>query len=232
MKLSASNLQLLFFVVLITSLLCNVGLGVIFINSKNEINDLKEKIKQEDDDSNHEISKYKLDYNVPNPLENKGSMDDAILVHSIPFEHADACDFTGQSKTLFNFTDFRVTIKVYNRNFQETALINENEFVLDNYLKEDGFKIDNGFIEEFSTESLEGYRISEGVEGCGEDRYYFTIDNDNTLFITWKWIMELSGMLPQEVQEEYMKLEGVISPEEAELLFNEILASIEIDKVN
>lgn len=151
-----------------------------------------------------------------------------ILTHSIPFEHVNPCDFVGDAPPLKELTDFRVVLETISKNFKETIRANESYSIILNYLTDDTLRIYPGFIDQASIGSLKGYRITEGVEGCGFFAYYFPLDSNNTLKVERSYITELQPIIKD--YKEYLKLPGIISPDEEEKLFNQILSSFKFPK--
>jgi len=146
-----------------------------------------------------------------------------VMTHSILLEHPDPCDFRGGAPPLQTLTDFEVNIEVSGRNLSETVTANESDYLVSNFLLDNRLRIEPGFIDEVNIGSLQGYRVTKGVEGCGEYTYYFPLTPKNTLFVKRSFITELKPIIPG--YEEYLRLPGVISPDEEERLFNQILST-------
>jgi hypothetical protein len=152
-----------------------------------------------------------------------------ILTHSIPFEHPNPCAFSDESPaTVKELTDFRVTLETISKSFKETIATYEGGSITQYYLLDDTLRIEPGFIDKMSIGELNGYRIAEGVEGCGFFAYYFPLDQNNTLRVERSYITELLPVMPD--REKYLRLPGVIPPDEEERLFNLILSSFKLQK--
>lgn len=147
----------------------------------------------------------------------------ATMIHSIPLEHPDPCDFRGDAPPLKTLTDFEVSIEVVSRSLREAVIANESDYLVSGFLVDDRLRIEPDFIDEVSIGSLKGYRITMGVEGCGEYTYYFSVTPRNVLIVKRSFIPEFKPIIAN--YEEYLKLPGAISPDEEEKLFNEILAT-------
>jgi hypothetical protein len=146
-----------------------------------------------------------------------------FLTHSIDYEHSDACDFIGNKPALEKLTDFNVNFEILNKSFRETIIEKESDYFVTEYLEDDKFKTNPGFIDEITIGSLQGYKITMGVEGCGEYRYYFPLDSKNTLIVSRAFITEFKPIITD--YQEYLKLPGIIPPEREEKLFNLILST-------
>lgn len=146
-----------------------------------------------------------------------------ILIHSIPFEHPNPCDFIGDAPPLKELTDFRVSLQIINKNFKETIMANEGDYVVSNFLPGNTLQIEPGYIDKINIGSLKGYRITEGVEGCGYYAYYFPLDENNTLKVERSFITELQPIIVDN--EKYLKIPGVIPPDKEEKLFNQIVST-------
>lgn len=226
-NLKHNKVNILLIIIILIQLLFNIGLGFGLLTYSQELNSLKKEQQTE----KFSTKKYDFKIQVPDSIEVIESTESTTLKHSILYEHDNPCFFSECETPILNeLTDFLVSIKIYNRNLQETALINENDYVISNFLcAKDGFEQERGFIEEVSIGSLNGFRISESIEGCGEYRYYFPIDSNNTLFITRRLISELTGIFPGK--EEYLALPEIIPPENEESLFNQIISSLELEEL-
>jgi hypothetical protein len=153
-----------------------------------------------------------------------------ILTHSIPFEHSNPCYEGGDDSlaVLKDLTDFNVSLRIFNTSFEQTIKANEYPNFSAGYLREDSLKVDHGFIDDVLIGSLKGYCITAGVEGCGIYTYYFSLNSNNTLQVQRSFIPELNPIIRNS--KEYLKLPGIISPDEEERLFNLILSSFKFLK--
>lgn len=145
------------------------------------------------------------------------------MTHAIPLEHQDPCDFKGDAPLLKTLTDFKVSLEVVNQSLRETIIANESDFLVSNFLVDDKLTIAPDFIDAVNIGQLTGYRITSGVEGCGEYTYYFPLGPGNVLVVKRSFITELKPIIVN--YQEYLRLPGVISPDEEEKLFNRILST-------
>ncbi len=149
-----------------------------------------------------------------------------ILSHSIDYEHPDPCEFRDNTVPLKKLVDFEVSIEFFRKNLKEAVITTEGNYLSDNFLSDNELKIQPNFIDEFVVGSLNGYRLTQGVEGCGRYSYFFPLDSQKTLVLTRSFITEFKPIVLD--YEKYLSLPGIISPKEEEKLFNQILSSFNI----
>ena len=145
------------------------------------------------------------------------------MTHSIPLEHPDPCDFRGDAPPLSTLTDFEVSIEVVSQSLREAIIANESDYLVSKFLIDDKLQIEPGFIDEVSVGSLQGYRITSGVEGCGEYTYYLPFTSRKVLIVKRSFIPEFKPIIAN--YEEYLKVPGIIPPDREEELFNSILST-------
>jgi hypothetical protein len=154
------------------------------------------------------------------------------LLHSIPFEHSNPCDFDDTPDPPFKeLTDFNVTLEILDKNLKGAVLWYEAsaaEYFLTRFTSDSVLQLEPGHIDTVRAGLLKGYRIFQGAEGCGRFNYYFVLDAANTLAVTRKHITELDPVI--ESYKENRKLPGVIVPEREEELFNSILSTFKFRK--
>jgi len=124
------------------------------------------------------------------------------LIHAIPFKNNGDCDMKGGSETFDNLTDFKVSFEIS----RSVPLIKTG----------DG-KYQKGI--------LNGTYSYQGVEGCGETSYYFPSSGKQTLLVKKASIQILSDVIAPQRRNEVLKVPGVISREENNLLFDQILST-------
>jgi len=81
--------------------------------------------------------------------------------------------------------------------------------------------------------SNSGYKLHSGIEGCGTYTYYLAFRDEIVIVIviTRPYSPELvKGMLTDEWHNKYISIEGVILPEEADRIFEEILGTMKLVK--
>ncbi len=149
-----------------------------------------------------------------------------VLEHSIPFQHPDPCDESGDAAILPELTDFKVRMEVLPMSLQETVKARESEYFISSYLQDNELKLDPGFVDKVNFRNLSGYRIFSGAHGCGEFTYYFPLNPQQTLHVRRSIVPELTAINPEH--EKYLALPGVIEPKREQILFEQIMNSIEI----
>lgn len=136
------------------------------------------------------------------------------LSHSIAYKHADPCDFKGGSQPLDRLTDLDVSLKVINQNLKD--LLQSSSYPGWDYVSKNPF----------TSGSLNGYMITEGVEGCRKDVYYFPISQSKTLAIERALITEFDPIIGD--YKTYLALPETISPEQGKGIFAQILSSVKV----
>jgi len=169
-------------------------------------------------------SGFSFDY--PSSLSVNKVGDKVVAMHTVPFQHSPPCDFVGNGKELTELTDFNVSLEVYKKSLKETVTETQDEnFVHDNMVG-DTMKVSEGFIDAYTAGSLKGYKLTLGVEGCGQYVYYFPLKNDTeTLVVVRAFVPELNSAISDEMRTKAEKLPGVILPKENENIFSDLLNS-------
>ncbi len=146
------------------------------------------------------------------------------LAHSVPYDHPDPCDMKGDGKRLAQLTDFSMTMSVMPGSLpflmgHASSLISF----------EDGMpKTESGFVDSVAYGPHTGYKVTMGVEGCGEQTYYFPLSTTQTLVISRPLVSELQPIVDPAVRQKILAMPGVMFPEEAESIFGQIVASIRL----
>ena len=78
----------------------------------------------------------------------------------------------------------------------------------------------------FFVGALVGFRITNGVEGCGRLSYYFPDWGTKTLVVNRALITEFNPIVAH--YQTYLQLPGIIPPDEEQKLFVTILSSFRI----
>lgn len=154
-----------------------------------------------------------ISFQYPSILSQSETEHGVRLLHSIAYKHSDPCDFKGGGDELDNLTDFDVTINVIDKNlldYIKSASWPSGEYVLKN---------------PYSFGKLNGYHITPGVEGCGEDIYYFKISDSKTLTIKHPFVSEFNTI--NQNNQMYKDIPGIISEENSKKYIEGILSSIE-----
>lgn len=182
-----------------------LGYGIYFLN-KNSKSQESVGLKTYENSS--------ISFQYPSILSQSETKNGVRLSHFIPYKHFDPCDLKGDvEKQLDNLTDFDVTINVIDKNlldYIKSASWPSSEYVLNN---------------PYSFGKLSGYHITPGVEGCGEDIYYFKIGDSKTLTIKHPFVSEFNVI--NQNNQMYKDIPGIISEENSKKYIEGILSSIE-----
>jgi len=143
---------------------------------------------------------------------------DVKIEHSVLFEHPDPCYFGDLIREpLSHVIDFSVSIRVTADGI--ASAMAHNTFLV----AELPDVIEPGYLEGIKIGELLGYRIAHGTEGCGYYGYYFSVNRDTTLIVIRTYATKLNP-ITRDFQS-YLQLPGIISPAEADKLFNQILST-------
>ena len=118
----------------------------------------------------------------------------------------------GDAPLLDRFTDFGVSIKIVNQNLK--TYLQSSSYPSWDYVSKNIFKFG----------SWDGYRVTQGLEGCGSDVYYFPVSKNKSLIISRSLIPEFTTAPDTNVQ----RLPGIITPYQNEKIFAEILSSLKV----
>ena len=146
------------------------------------------------------------------------------LAHSIPQKHQNSCDFKGDGIMVDNITDFQSSFKIYNKDLKNsiTSDFSANS-VIQNLAKGPDVILDPGFVDKYTIGSFDGYKITQGVEGCGHYSYFLSISPNQTLVIDRSFYAQTVGTTTNA---DMLKLPGIISKEKEEQIFKSILLSV------
>lgn len=209
--------------ILILILIAILG-GAVWYKNQN-----KTPVNQDETTLQYSSEQTGLSFSYPKELQVTDEGETIRLTHDISFENTGACDMVDSGeKTYPRLTDFNVEMKIYKSSLTETvrelsSYIPEENFV-NNELQESP-----GFIDRITKGKYSGFMIYEGAEGCGFTTYYFPIEeNQKTLVIRKESIQALSGVRGQEIVNEILKIPEAISLSESEVIFDQIINSLEI----
>jgi hypothetical protein len=149
-----------------------------------------------------------------------------LFEHAIPFEHVDPCDFDDDVATLSNLVDFSVAIELWRQGLGETVESTATDFVTTRFLKDGKLQVNPGFIDEVCIGARDGFRVTSGVEGCGQSEYYIPIDSCVTLYVRRKFITEFDPILRD--YERHLALPGIIAPKKEGEILEEMIASFDL----
>jgi hypothetical protein len=170
-----------------------------------------------------ESSKIGLKFRYPAPLLTVSGQEGSVsLVHSVPYRHEDFCRLE-EDAYLSVVVDFDVSLTVLPTNLPEAFRQLQSDFIASRFLKDDQIETSPGFIDCVQIGSFRGYRVTEGVEGCGFRRFYFGIDEKRTMVVTWTKVGELSAVC--RYRDEVLAVPGVIDEGQAAKLFDGVISS-------
>lgn len=153
---------------------------------------------------------YGFEVVIPDPIVGLKSDAGIVLRHAVPYRHTDPCN-RREVTTLSELTDFYVRLEVLPLGFEDARL------TVGPFGPEDTGAVFG---------PLTGGGISYGAEGCGQDVYLFPLSPQKTLWVVRKWVAEFSPIIVD--YEKHLALPGIIPPEEADRLFEEILSSFRL----
>ncbi len=153
-----------------------------------------------------------ISFEYPSLVSIKQDAGTITLSHSVAYRHPNPCDFKGDAPPLDRLGDFGVSLKVVNQNLKE--FVQSSTYPGWDYASQNPFAFG----------SLNGFKVSSGVEGCGEDIYYLTISSTQTLVIHRGYVAEFNSINGD--YQTYLNLPGIISPNKAEEYFNHILSTL------
>lgn len=128
---------------------------------------------------------------------------EVVINHNIPFKNSGDCDMVGGSNEYSTLDDFNLTFSVIGEPNIPT------------------------YAETIKIGKLDGKTALEGAEGCGDTYYYFRTPQNKTLIVKRANIQALSGISTAWDIKKILKTPGVISKNENERLFIQILSSLE-----
>lgn len=148
------------------------------------------------------------------------------LVHAIPYQHSDPCDWRGDPTILNDLVDFRLTIQIVDRAVTNTILATFPNTVSPN-VDQRHIRAEPGFIDTVEFGDRHGYRVEVSCERCGSYHYFLPSGSKHTLHIERKIITELRSNTEYE---RFARSPGVILPEAEQMLFEQIVLSIKVQK--
>lgn len=190
------------FGVMIVALIAVVGYFV-FIKRSEPITQLPIQTDETANWKTYTNTKQGYSFQYPKKLSLSTSGEVVNLSHSIPFEnHAGGCDMKGDSELSKTLGDFNLSINIVSSEVNPP-------YVDGNYSK--------GI--------LNGKWSYMGVEGCGQTNYYFPISGNRTLIVTKAQVQMLSGVASADIRAKILAVPGVISNNESEIIFGQILST-------
>lgn len=156
-----------------------------------------------------------LSFEYPVLLSEKKEGETVSLTHSIDYKHPNSCDFKGDAPPLEKLTDFNISFKIVNQNLK--SYVESSNHPGWDYVSQNPFTLG----------SFSGFKVSPGVEGCGQHLYYLTISPSKTLVITRPFVSELNSINGD--YQKYLNLPGIIPPTQAEEFFTKIISSLKVN---
>lgn len=153
-----------------------------------------------------------LEFSYPDNLTLSKKGETTALEHSISWVHENRCAFTAEDKKILdNLEDFTLNFSLINKNISDAMKSNTPPYDPKND------------IEKFSVGSLNGYKVHYNFEACGINQYYFKVSDEKTLLISRPFHVQSA---PQQRLSELDKINGFISSQQEEKIFNDILLSV------
>jgi len=143
-----------------------------------------------------------FEFKYPEKLQLVKNDNKVVLSHAIPYENSGDCDMSGGGQLYKTLDDFNISLEIVNQ-----------KLTLD-YI--DG---------QYGAGTLNGSWAYEGAEGCGYSKYHFSIGENKTLVVQRAAVQALSGLSAAWDLGKILKVPGVISKQESDKLFNEILST-------
>ena len=169
-----------------------------------------------------------LSFTYPKILTASTTDNIVTLHHDIPFENTGSCDMMGGNKKFDKLTDFEMTAQIVEKDLTSTVKKLSPYIPQENYVNDELIP-SPGFIDTYNIGTLSGFAIYEGAEGCGQTTYYFPIEKQKTLVITNASIQALHpSVKPADEIQKILAIPGVISREENQKIFENILKSLKI----
>ena len=160
---------------------------------------------------------YGFDFQYPALLlEVKESGGVTTLSHSIDYTHPNACDFKDDAPPLKKLSDFGVTIRVVNQGLKK--YVDDNTYFGWMMISQNPVSIG----------PLNGFKIIEGVVGCGKYTYYFELSPNKTLVVDRAMVTEFTSTIAN--YQTYLNLSGIIQPSLADEFFKNILSTFKVTK--
>ncbi len=143
------------------------------------------------------------------------------LYHGIEtFTHNDFCDFKGDTLPTTTFRDFTVQFSFTTLTLNKALIKFGGEYLKEYINTDDSIKENEGFLEKIKIGDYEGYKLTQGVEGCGNEQYFLTVPN-GILVVKKDLVPELTDLCTQK--DKYRASPDVILPEKATQIFEQIV---------
>ncbi len=169
-----------------------------------------------------------VSFSYPKILSASTTENTVTIHHSVPFTHHDYCDFKGEiDTTIDNLSDFNVSFHTEDLSLIQTMKKLSSYIPQENFVN-DTIVVSPGFIDSFSVGKLNGYKIFEGAEGCGQTTYYFPVSNSKTLVVKEALVTVFTGAIDTENMSKALAVPRVINKQKSEEILNSILNTIKV----
>lgn len=163
-----------------------------------------------------------LEFSYPDKLILSESKDWVFLSHTLNKKHINSCDLK-DGLEINSASDFGVSFSLKNSDLKSLIKEDNHPDMLKYIFKGDSIILEkDSFVSKYKIGVLDGYKISTGVEGCGDSTYYFPISTNETLVVKRNFYLETL----QVGREELVNMPGFISENQEEQIFKDILSSI------
>jgi len=179
------------------------------------------------DSRTYSSTHYGFSFKYPSTIAMSDTGSKFSLSHSVPFVHPDPCNMKDYT-VLNDLTDFSLSGEIKDGN-AETVLMNDNYYGLEFDTNNKPILDNNDILKKLDNKNISGYVFSMGVEGCGADVYYISLNQNRTLILTKSWVGEFSEVNGDH--KKFKNLGGVILPEQSMSYMNDILGSIKLSPV-
>lgn len=173
-----------------------------------------------------------ISFQYPTKLSSQKDGQKVLLTHGVPFQHQDPCDFKGDGTQLAKLTDFNVSLEVMEKSLKDTVKATQAPSFMQSYFLGKNLKLSEGFIDADTQGALTGYRIMQGVEGCGFFKYYYPLGTAATLVVTRAYVTELSSSIDAGTRAKAEGLANVMLPAEEQKVFGEVMKSFVYTKAS
>lgn len=187
--------------------------------------DSKQKVATVKDKNIKTFKLENLEFSYPDNLTLKQTDNLFSLTHSIAQKHQNRCDFVGDNPMLSEIVDVDISLNLVDGGIINTmkSYFSKDDSVANDLLKNNKITLDPGFLDKYKIGELDGYRITRGFEGCGSYYYLFPISSSKTLVVFRGWSSQTVG---QTTDAYMLKLPGIISSNQEEQIFKDILSSV------
>ncbi len=167
-----------------------------------------------------------ISFTYPKILSASTTDESVTLHHEVAFAHHNFCDFKGESaSSTANLTDFDVTFHIADGSLIDTMRAENPEIPQENFIN--GAIVPSpGFIDPYSVGNLNGFKLSESAEGCGQVVYFLSLSSARTLVVKQALITVFTGTIDPVTQANARAVPGVITPDSSDQIFTSILKTL------